>query len=87
VRGDCGRCVTTGVTTTRFSGSSRRVRWIWPGFAFHQCQRALNDPFRGLVWLSLQGVLYDNDSQIVEITARRHDDAGNPRVVVSAEAV
>lgn len=41
----------------------------------------------GVLLDALQGVLYSNDSQIVEITARRHDDAGNPRVVVTAEAV
>jgi crossover junction endodeoxyribonuclease RusA len=41
----------------------------------------------GVLLDALQGVLYDDDSQIVEITARRHDDKANPRVVVTAEAV
>ena len=41
----------------------------------------------GVVLDALQGVLYDNDSQITEIVARRHDDKGNPRIVVTAEAL
>lgn len=36
---------------------------------------------------ALQGVLYDNDSQITELIARRHDDPTNPRIVVTAEAL
>lgn len=31
---------------------------------------------------SLQGIFYENDSQIVEIHARLHDDKRNPRAVV-----
>jgi crossover junction endodeoxyribonuclease RusA len=41
----------------------------------------------GVLLDALQGVLYDNDSQIVELIARRHDDKNNPRVVVTAEAM
>ena len=33
---------------------------------------------------ALQGFLYDNDSQIVEIHAYRQDDKDNPRVVLTA---
>jgi crossover junction endodeoxyribonuclease RusA len=35
---------------------------------------------------ALQGVLYENDSQIVELRAIRGDDKHNPRVEVDAEA-
>lgn len=31
---------------------------------------------------ALQGIFYENDSQIVEIHARLHDDKRNPRAVV-----
>lgn len=36
----------------------------------------------GVVLDALQGVLYDNDSQIVAIHATRHEDASNPRIEV-----
>ena len=36
---------------------------------------------------SLQGILYENDSQIVRIVAERYDDKHNPRVEVEAAAV
>jgi crossover junction endodeoxyribonuclease RusA len=36
---------------------------------------------------ALQGVLFTNDSQIVELVARRFDDKHNPRVVVTVEAL
>ena len=32
---------------------------------------------------SLQGILYNNDSQVVEIHAYRFDDKANPRIEVS----
>lgn len=41
----------------------------------------------GVVLDALQGVLYSNDSQIVELTARRHEDAANPRIEVSVLSV
>lgn len=41
----------------------------------------------GVLLDALQGVLYDNDSQIVELIAKRFDDAGNPRVAVTAESL
>lgn len=34
---------------------------------------------------ALQGVLFDNDSQIVELRATRHDDPTNPRIEVCVE--
>lgn len=39
----------------------------------------------GILLDSLQCVLFSNDSQVIEILARRHDDAANPRVVVTVE--
>ncbi|MDB4876428.1 MAG: rusA [Gemmatimonadetes bacterium] len=39
----------------------------------------------GVVLDALQGVLYTNDAQIVELVARRFDDPGNARIVVTAE--
>lgn len=36
---------------------------------------------------SMQGILYENDSQIVRIVAERYDDKHNPRVEVEAAAV
>lgn len=41
----------------------------------------------GVVLDALQGVLYENDSQIVELTARRFDSPGNPRIVVRVQPV
>lgn len=35
---------------------------------------------------ALQGLLYDDDSQVVRIDARRFDDKVNPRVVVTVDA-
>lgn len=35
---------------------------------------------------ALQGVLFVNDNQIVELTARRFEDKANPRIVVTVEA-
>lgn len=36
---------------------------------------------------ALQGVLFANDSQVVELHARRFDDPKNPRIVVTVERV
>lgn len=36
---------------------------------------------------ALQGIVYDNDSQIVELHAYRHDDKDNPRMVVRVAEV
>lgn len=36
---------------------------------------------------ALQGLLYVNDSQIVEMHVTRHDDKANPRVEVEIESV
>ena len=36
---------------------------------------------------SLQGILYENDSQIVRIVAERFDDKHNPRVEIEATAI
>lgn len=40
-----------------------------------------------VLWDALQGVAYDNDSQIVEIHARRYDDKRNPGVYVTVRPV
>lgn len=44
------------------------------------------DNFLKILADSLQGIIYANDSQIVEIHARLFDDKANPRAVVSVEA-
>ncbi len=36
---------------------------------------------------SLQGIIYENDSQIVEIHARLFDDKKNPRAVVTVRSL
>lgn len=41
----------------------------------------------GVVLDALQGVLYENDSQIVELAARRFDAPGNARIVVRVTPV
>lgn len=41
----------------------------------------------GVLLDALQGVAYHNDSQIVELRARRVDDPANPRVEVAVEAL
>lgn len=40
----------------------------------------------GILLDALQGVLFANDSQIVQLVARRFDDPAHPRVVVTVEA-
>lgn len=40
----------------------------------------------GVVLDALQGVAYENDSQIVELRARRYEDKDNPRVIVHVRA-
>lgn len=37
----------------------------------------------GVVLDALQGVFYANDAQIVELSAKRFDDAANPRIEVT----
>ena len=54
---------------------------------YRECKSGDLDKRIGVLLDALQGVLYDNDAQIVEIIARRHDDKNNPRVVVTAEAL
>jgi Holliday junction resolvase RusA-like endonuclease len=41
----------------------------------------------GVVFDALQGVLYANDAQVIELVARRHEDPANPRVVITVEAL
>jgi crossover junction endodeoxyribonuclease RusA len=41
----------------------------------------------GVLLDALQGLAYDNDSQVVELTARRFDDKQNPRVEVTIREV
>ncbi len=41
----------------------------------------------GVVFDALQGVLYENDNQVIEIIARRHEDPCNPRVQVTVAAM
>lgn len=36
----------------------------------------------GITLDALQGSLFENDSQVVELVARRHDDPSNPRIEV-----
>lgn len=35
---------------------------------------------------ALEGIAFEDDSQVVEIHARREEDAANPRVVITVEA-
>jgi crossover junction endodeoxyribonuclease RusA len=41
----------------------------------------------GVLLDALQGAAYENDSQVVELTARRFDDKQNPRVEVTVREV
>lgn len=45
------------------------------------------DNFLKVLLDSLKGVAFEDDSQVVEIHARREDDPSNPRVVVQVEEV
>lgn len=36
----------------------------------------------GIALDAMQGVFFENDSQVVELIARRHDDPANPRIEV-----
>jgi crossover junction endodeoxyribonuclease RusA len=40
----------------------------------------------GIALDALQGVLFENDSQVVELVARRFEDKTNPRLEVTVEA-
>lgn len=44
------------------------------------------DNFQKVLLDSLRGVAFHDDSQVVEIHARREDDPTNPRVVITVEA-
>lgn len=55
------------------------VRFVW-----YRSRRSGDlDKRIGVLLDALQGVLYDNDSQITEIHARREDDRECPRVEVT----
>lgn len=41
----------------------------------------------GVILDALQGILYVNDAQIVELVARRYEDPKNPRIVVQVDPV
>ena len=41
----------------------------------------------GIALDAMQGVFFENDSQVVELIARRFDDPKNPRIEVRVEAV
>lgn len=45
------------------------------------------DNFQKVLLDALRGVAFNDDSQVVEIHARREDDAENPRVEVRVEAL
>lgn len=44
------------------------------------------DNFQKCLFDSLRGIAFEDDSQVVEIHARREDDPANPRVEVRVEA-
>jgi crossover junction endodeoxyribonuclease RusA len=54
---------------------------------YRPAKRGDLDNYTKILADSLQGVLYDNDSQIVRILAERHDDKHNPRVEVEISQV
>jgi Holliday junction resolvase RusA-like endonuclease len=41
----------------------------------------------GIALDSIQGVMIENDSQVVELFARRFDDKDNPRIEITVEAL
>lgn len=41
----------------------------------------------GITLDAMQGVFFENDSQVVELIARRHDDPKHPRIEVCVEEV
>jgi crossover junction endodeoxyribonuclease RusA len=50
--------------------------------AFRPAKRGDLDNIQKVLFDSLQGILYHNDSQLVEIHAHRDDDKDNPRVEI-----
>jgi Holliday junction resolvase RusA-like endonuclease len=54
---------------------------------YRPAKRGDLDNYTKILADSLQGVLYENDSQIVRILAERHDDKRNPRVEVEISQV
>lgn len=54
---------------------------------FRKARRGDLDGFLKLILDSLQGVAFENDSQVVELHAMRFDDPADPRVVVVVEGV
>lgn len=54
---------------------------------FREAKRGDLDNKIKLILDSLQGVIYENDNQVVEIHARRFDDKKNPRVEVQVMMV
>lgn len=57
------------------------VRW------YREIKSGDLDKRLGVLFDALQGVLYENDSQVVQLHAYRYEDPRNPRVVVTVEAV
>lgn len=54
---------------------------------YRKAKRGDLDNFLKCLLDGMQGVMYKNDKQIVELVARRHDDKLNPRVEVKVCAV
>lgn len=54
---------------------------------FREAKRGDLDNQLKVIFDSLQGIVYENDNQVVEIHARRFDDKANPRVEVQITEV
>jgi crossover junction endodeoxyribonuclease RusA len=72
----------TGSTATRFPTGPVRVTVLWyrarKSGDLDNRLKALLDSVKGLAWT--------DDAQVVEIHAYRHDDAANPRIVMTVDA-
>jgi len=91
-----GRYVPTIVTTKKAKQYKEDVGWILKGgiiqpmegnvainlSVYRPAKRGDLDNYQKVLLDSLEGFLYGNDRQIVELHAFRYDDPGNPRVEI-----
>lgn len=76
------------VRTVRVQALARRMKPMMGavGVTMHVYRRQRRgdlDGFQKLLLDALQGVAYENDSQVTELHAYRHEDPSDPRVVVT----
>lgn len=98
IRSKKGRLIPTLVTSEKAAVYKAEVGWALKGTGitkitgsvalilsvFRPAKRGDLDNYQKVLLDSLEGYLYSNDRQIVELHAYRYDDKDNPRVEIVA---